>query len=257
MTRKTMFSLEGKITIVTGGARGIGKIVAKQMAMMGSDIAIVDILRNEGLETACEIEKNYGVKSMAYTCDVTDPNQTNKTVNEIANDFGGIDVLFNNAGIVLHKAALEVTPEEWTKIFDVNTHGVFYMARSFAKKLIELERGGSIINNASMSATVVNFPQEQASYNSSKAAVIQMTKSLAVEWHKYGIRVNSISPGYIFTDLTAHVKPEWLDKWAELTPIKRFGKCEELAGAVIYFASDCSSFTSGSNLIIDGLYSAV
>jgi len=254
---KDMFSLQGKKVIVTGGARGIGKTVAEHMAMMGADIAVVDLLADVGQETAGQIAKAYGVKSKAYVCDVTKPDQVEKTVNQVADDFGGLDVLFNNAGVVLHKSSLEVTPEEWTQIFDVNTHGVFFMAAAFARKLIALGRPGSIINNASMSATIVNIPQEQASYNASKAAVVHMTKSLAVEWVNHNIRVNSISPGYIFTDLTAHVNPDWIEAWKGMSPSNRLGKPEELAGAVIYLASDCSSYTNGCDIIIDGGFCCV
>ena len=257
MTKETMFSLAGKRTIVTGGARGIGKVVAEHMAMMGSDIAIIDLLKDEADKTAAGIAKTYGVMSKAYLCDVTNPKEVNAAIDQIATDFGGLDVLFNNAGIVLHKAALEVTPREWTDVFDVNTHGMFFVAQAFAKKLVALGKGGSIINNASMSASIVNIPQEQASYNASKSAAVHMTKSLAIEWIKYGIRVNSLSPGYIFTDLTAHVNPDWLKEWTEMSPCKRLGKPEELAGAVIYLASDCSSYTSGCDLIVDGLFSVV
>ena len=257
MTRESMFSLEGKKVVVTGGARGIGKGVAKDMAMMGADIAIVDRLEKEGAETAKEIAAAYGVKTGAYLCDVSKPKQVSETIDRIAEDFGVLDVLFNNAGIVMHKSALEVSPEEWTDIFDTNTHGVFYVAAAFAKKLIAMKRPGSIINNASISAGIVNFPQEQASYNASKAAVVQLSKSLAIEWVKHGIRVNSISPGYIFTDLVADVRKDWVDEWLAISPYHRMGKIEELSGAVIYLASDCSTYTSGSNFIIDGCYTCL
>jgi NAD(P)-dependent dehydrogenase (short-subunit alcohol dehydrogenase family) len=253
---KNMFSLEGKTVIVTGGARGIGKAVAGPMAEMGADIAVVDLLVDEAQETAAYIEKTYAVKSKAYACDVTKPDQVEKTVGQVADDFGGLDVLFNNAGVVLHKAALEVTPEEWNRILDVNLNGVFYMAAAFARKLVALGRPGSIINNASMSSIIVNYPQEQASYNASKAAVVHLTKSLAVEWIKHDIRVNSISPGYVYTDLTVHVRPDWIKAWENQTP-GRLGKPEELAGAVIYLASDCASYTSGSDIIIDGCFSCI
>jgi NAD(P)-dependent dehydrogenase (short-subunit alcohol dehydrogenase family) len=257
MTKETMFALNGKTAIVTGGARGIGKVVAEHMAMAGADIAVVDLLDAEGKETAEQIAKTYGVKAKAYVCNVTDPKVVESTVNQVAEDFGGLDVLFNNAGIVLHKPALEVTPEEWLNVINVNLNGVFYMAAAFARKLVALGRPGSVINNASMSATIVNYPQEQASYNSSKAAVVHMTKSLAVEWVKHNIRVNALSPGYIATDLTVHVRPDWIEQWKAQTPYGRLGKPEELAGLVIYLASDASTFTSGSNFIVDGCFSCV
>jgi len=257
MTKESMFSLAGKKVVVTGGARGIGKGVAMDMAMMGAEIAIIDRLEKEGAEAAREIAEAHGVKTKAYLCDVSQPEQVAAAMDAAAADFGTLDTLFNNAGICLHKSALEVTPAEWTEIFDTNTHGVFYVAVAFAKKLIAMGRQGSIINTASMSASIVNFPQEQASYNASKAAVVHLTKSLALEWVKHGIRVNCISPGYIFTDLTSGTRADWIEEWVARTPYKRMGKIEELSGAVIYLASDCAAFTSGCEMIIDGCYSCV
>ncbi|MCL2708581.1 MAG: SDR family oxidoreductase [Defluviitaleaceae bacterium] len=254
MTREDMFSLRGKVAVVTGGARGIGKTVGGHLAMMGADVAIIDLLIEEAGETASQIAADHKTTVRAYRCDVTSPGEVNATIEKIADDFGGLDVLFNNAGICQHKAALDVTPDEWKTIYDVNVNGVFYMAQAFAKKLISLGRGGSIINTASMSGTIVNLPQEQASYNSSKAAVAHMTKSLAVEWARYGIRVNSLSPGYIFTEMTASVAKEMTDYWVSVTPFKRMGTPEELSGAVIYLASDCASYTSGCDLIADGCF---
>ena len=257
MTKDGIFSLKGKTAVVTGGARGIGRTVAADMAMMGADIAIIDLLDPLARESAEAIAKQHGVRARAYLCDVTDPARVAETIDAAAADFGGLDVLFNNAGICLHKAALDVTPEEWRGIFDVNVNGVFYTAAAFAKKLIALGRPGSIINTASMSGSIVNYPQEQASYNASKAAVVHITKSLAVEWAGHGIRVNCISPGYIFTEMTAHVRKDWTDQWIALTPYKRMGKPEELSGAVIYLASDCAGFTSGCEIIIDGCFTCV
>ena len=257
MRRDDMFSLKGKVAIVTGGARGIGKTVAGYLAMMGADIAIIDLLEDEMYKTADEIAKAHSVKTRTYRCDVSKPDEAQDTINKIANDLNGLDVLFNNAGICLHKAALDVSSSEWRNIFEVNVDGVFYMCQAFAKKLRSLNRTGSIINMASMSGTIVNLPQEQTSYNASKAAVVHLTKSLAVEWAGYGIRVNSLSPGYIFTEMTATVSQEMVDVWMAASPFKRMGKPEELSGAVIYLASDCSSFTSGSNLIVDGCFTCV
>jgi NAD(P)-dependent dehydrogenase (short-subunit alcohol dehydrogenase family) len=134
---------------------------------------------------------------------------------------------------------------------------VFYVARAFAEYLAAHGKGGSIINTASMSGTIVNYPQEQASYNTSKAALVHMTKSLAVEWAPKGILVNCISPGYIATEMLQFIRQDWKDYWTSIIPFRRLGKPEELAGAVIYLASDASTYTSGSELIIDGCFTCV
>ena len=255
MTRNEIFSLAGKTAVITGSARGIGKVVASHLAMMGADIALIDIL--DAAEAAKSIADEHGKKAKSYICDVTSYEQVNSVIDEIANDFGKIHILFNNAGIVQDKSALELSETEWKRIFDVNVNGVFYMAQAFAKKLIRQKTGGSIINTASMSASIVNIPQQQASYNASKAAVVHLTKSLAVEWAKYDIRVNSISPGYTATDLIGSVPKDRVDEWIANTPYKRMGKPEELSGAVIYLASDSASFTSGCDIVIDGCFTLV
>lgn len=170
---------------------------------------------------------------------------------------GKLDLLFNNAGIVLQKPVIDLTPDEWLNVINVNLNGVFFVAQAFGRYLITRGKQGVIVNTASMSGSIVNYPQQQASYNASKAGVIQLTKSLAVEWADKGIRVNSISPGYIFTELTSFVREDWRELWKDLTPIKRLGKPEELAGAVIYLLSDSASFATGCDLIIDGGFTVV
>src|SRR5699024_5949421 len=161
------------------------------------------------------------------------------------------------AGIVLQKPVIDLEPQEWTKVIDVNLNGMFYMLQAFGRYLINNNIKGSIVNTASMSATIVNYPQQQASYNTAKAGVVQLTKSVAVEWAEHGIRVNCISPGYIFTELTSFVRKDWRDMWIEQTPMKRMGTPEELAGSVIFLLSDASSYASGTDLIIDGGFTTV
>lgn len=170
---------------------------------------------------------------------------------------GTLDILFNNAGIGMHKHCLEVTPEDWKRVNDVNYNGVFYVATAFARFLVSQNKGGSIINTASMSALIVNVPQEQIAYNSSKAGVVQMTHSLAVELARYGIRVNSISPGSIFTEMTAKRPKELRDFWCSRIPLGRMGTPEELATGVIYLASDSAGYTTGCNLVMDGGYTII
>ncbi len=252
-----LFSLEGKNAVVTGGAQGIGKVVATRMAEVGANIAIFDIQEEKARAAAEEIAGLTGKKVLAYSVDVTDPARIKAGIDEAAADFGGLDLLFNNAGIVIHKTAHEVTPEEWARVINVNLNGEYYMASEFARYLKANGRKGSIVNTASMSGHIVNWPQRQASYNSSKAAVIQMTKSLAVEYWEDGIRINSLSPGYMYTELCVHVDPVWQDRWFDLSPSGRYGQPEELCGAVIYLFSDSASFTTGTDLIVDGGYTCV
>ncbi|EIE7937961.1 SDR family oxidoreductase [Salmonella enterica] len=250
-----IFSLKNKVTIVTGGARGIGKVVSSFLAASGSDIAILDI--TDASEVATDLKQRFGIKASAYQCDISEPDNISSCIETAARDMGTLDLLFNNAGICLHKDALLCTPEEWKKVIDINLNGVFFVAQAFSRFLVSKNKTGNIVNMASMSGTIVNIPQRQASYNASKAAVVQLTKSLAVELASKGIRVNSISPGYIKTEMTKTVRQEWQKLWIENTPFKRMGTPEELAGAVIYFLSGASTYTSGADLIIDGCFTVV
>lgn len=253
--KNNIFSLTGKVAVVTGGNQGIGKVVAKYLADAGADIVIWDL--NDATALAQEIAAEYSVRAAALICDVTDPERVRVCMEESARLMGTLDILFNNAGIVYHKAVHELSPQEWQKVIDVNLNGVFYVAQAFARYLIGAEKGGSIINTASMSGSIVNIPQEQASYNTSKAAVVHLTKSLAVEWACKNIRVNSISPGYIQTEMTADLREDWKRVWFGMIPMRRMGTPEELGGAVVYLASDAASYTTGSDMIIDGGFTVV
>lgn len=256
-TLEKLFSLEGKVAIVTGGAQGIGKIVATRMAEVGADIVIFDMQEEKAKDVAKEIADSTGKKTMAIGVDVTKPEAVKEAIEKAGAKMGTLDLLFNNAGIVIHKSNNDVTPEEWLKVISVNLNGEYFMATAFAKYLLAHDKKGAICNTASMSGHIVNWPQEQASYNTSKAGVIQMTKSLAIEYVNSGIRVNCISPGYMYTELTCNVKKEWQDRWMDLSPNGRYGTPEELAGAVIYLLSDGASFTTGTDIIVDGGYTSV
>lgn len=251
---RKIFQPIGETILITGGAQGIGRAIAEYFAEIGINVAIFDNQGDKGLETAKYLTEKFGVKSLAYQVDVTDYEKIEQTLQQAVTDFGKIEMLFNNAGIVIHKPANEITKNEWFKVIDVNLNGVFYVAQAFGKYLIQNNIKGAIVNTASMSGTIVNFPQLQASYNTAKAGVIHLTKSLAVEWAEHGIRVNSVSPGYIYTELTSFVRQDWQDSWIENTPVKRFGKTEELIGAVVYLFSKNATFAVGTDIIVDGGY---
>ena len=247
--------LENKTAYVTGGARGIGKAVAMGLAENGADVAIVDIDMETAASVVSEIE-GMGRRAMAVSCDVTDPVDVAAMVDKIVSAWGRLDIAFNNAGICINVDAQEMTFEQWKKVIDINLTGVFLTSQAAGKVMIK-QKGGVIINTASMSGHIVNVPQPQCAYNASKAGVIQLTKSLAVEWAPYNVRVNSLSPGYIATEMTLKAPDEWKNRWVDLTPAARMGKPEELVSAILYMADDASSYTTGMDLVVDGAFTCM
>jgi NAD(P)-dependent dehydrogenase (short-subunit alcohol dehydrogenase family) len=250
--------LDGKKAFVTGGARGIGKNISIALIEAGADVAIVDVDIEEAIKTAEELA-GYGGKTMAIKADVTSPSEVNVMIDEIVKKFGRLDVAFCNAGICMNIPFAEMTYEQWKKVIDINLSGVFLTAQAAGKQMLKQGEGGSIINTASMSAHIVNVPQPQCSYNASKAGVIQLTKSMAVEWAMSNIRVNSISPGYIATELTLNspsLKP-LIEQWNAMAPLHRMGRPEELQAIAVYLAGDTSHFTTGSDFVIDGAFTCI
>ena len=249
--------LDGKSIFVTGGARGIGKSVAEAFAEAGANVAIVDIDLAEAQVTADEIAKNNGVKTIAIKTDVTNPEEVEAMVQQVVENFGKLDVAFCNAGICINVPAEEMTLAQWQKVIDINLTGVFLTSQAAGKVMLK-QGSGSIINTASMSGHIVNVPQPQCAYNASKAGVIQLTKSMAIEWAKTGVRVNSLSPGYIGTDLVMNDPglKSLISKWEDLSPMGRIGRPEELQSICVYLAGDTSTFTTGSDFIVDGAFSS-
>lgn len=254
MSSLELFSLKGKKSFITGGAQGIGKTIAIAYAQAGADVAIVDIDIDLAEQTAKEISE-LGVNSFAVKTDVTKPVDVDEMMAQVLKEFGRLDVAVNNAGIVTVIPAEEMTYPEWLNVIDVNLNGVFLTAQAAGKAMIN-QKSGSIISTASMSAHIVNIPQKIAHYTTSKAGVLHLTRSLAVEWAPYNVRVNCISPGYIATELVKSLT-EYLPTWTERTPMGRIGNPEDLIGAYVYLASDASAWTTGSDIVVDGGYTAV
>ncbi len=247
--------LDGKKGFVTGAARGIGKCTATAFAEAGADVAIVDLDIAEAQKTAKELADQTGRKVIAIQTDCTDPAQVDAMVEQVVKELGGLDFCHNNAGICINAPAEEMTYEQWRKVIDINLNGVFLTDLAAGKYMLA-HGGGSIINTASMSGHIVNVPQPQCAYNASKAGVIQLTKSLAVEWAKKGVRVNSISPGYIGTELILANQSlvPLIEQWNAMAPMGRLGKPEELESICVYLAGDTSSFTTGSDFVVDGAF---
>ena len=248
--------LDGKRSFVTGGARGIGKAIATALAEAGSDVALLDVDIATAQQTAAEIAQATGRVIRAYEVDVTQEAQVDAVVQQLIEDLGGLDCAFCNAGICLNVPAAENDPCPVEKRSSTSTSPGCFSPPGLAGRYMIRQGKGSIVNTASMSAHIVNVPQPQCSYNASKAGVIQLTKSLAIEWAPYGVRVNSISPGYIGTELTLQsesLKP-LISQWNAMAPLHRLGKPEELQAIAVYLAGDASPFTTGSDFVIDGAF---
>ncbi len=254
MDVRKLFSLEGKKGFITGGAQGIGKTIALAYAQLGAEVAVVDMNFEKAEATAKEIAAQSGKKCVALKCNVTDPASVAAMMAGYEKELNTIDFAVNNAGIFTPDAALDISPEAFKSVIDVNLNGVFFTAQAAARLMVSQKRPGSIISTASMSAHIINLPQTIANYCAAKAGVVHLTKALAVEWAKHNIRVNCVSPGYIQTELIASLKdllPVWSSKMPEGS---RLGYPEDLIGIFVYLASDASLFATGSDFIVDGGY---
>ena len=241
------FRLDGRVAVVTGGNRGLGLAFARALGEAGAKVAIA--ARDEA--KSADVAGELGV--LAVPLDVTDPASVDAMLERVTGELGPVDVLVNNAGACFHRPALEVPEQEWRDVLDVNVDGVWRCARAVGAQMVE--RGtGSIVNIGSMSAMIVNRPQMQPAYNASKAAVHQLTKSLAAEWAPHGVRVNALAPGYTKTEMSPVDEPRFRRHWIEDAPMERYATPEELGPSLLYLASDASSFVTGSVLVVDGGY---
>jgi NAD(P)-dependent dehydrogenase (short-subunit alcohol dehydrogenase family) len=253
------FRLDGRVALVTGGAQGIGRGFAHALGEAGAAVAIVDVSTDKAEGVVGELSQK-GIEAMAVTADVTQPDQVQAMLDAILKKWGRLTIACNNAGIGFWADSETMPKEQWDKVVDLNLTAVFLCAQVEARAMLEAGYG-KIINTASMSGHIVNFPQNQAAYNATKAAVLHLTRSLATEWAPRGVRVNSISPGYTRTKLVDDLiaSPEgqrMVPKWMELTPMGRMAEVTDLQGAVVYLASEASDFVTGHDIVIDGGYCA-
>jgi NAD(P)-dependent dehydrogenase (short-subunit alcohol dehydrogenase family) len=254
---KNPFDLTGKTALITGAGQGIGREIARVLASAGADIIVAEFNAKTGKDAVKEM-KSLGRNSFFLEVNVSDSKSVAAMTEVAYKKAKKIDILVNNAGVSGNFPAEETTDKEWKRVMGINLDGVFYCCRDIGTRM--LKRGsGSIVNIASMSGHIVNDPQPQAPYNISKAAVIMLTKSLGAEWAKRGVRVNSVSPGYIGTDLVKGVldlNPAWKERWSSMTPMGHLGEPNDVANAVWYLASDASKFATGTDLIVDGGYTS-
>ena len=250
------YKMDGRVAVVTGGARGIGLEICRALAEAGATIVIADLLEDQALRSAEGLVTD-GHRASALRLDVTDPDAVTAAADSVVETHGSVDVLVNNAGIARSSNAAEASDADWREVIDVDLNGVYWCARAFGKHMIERQRG-SIVNLGSMSGLIVNKPQPQAAYNAAKSGVHMLTKSLACEWAAHNVRVNAIAPGYIVTEMTKEGREneDWYPHWIEMTPMQRCGEPHEIASTALFLASDASSFFTGSVLSVDGGYTA-
>ena len=248
------FSLEGQVGIITGGGQGLGKVFCQAFAEAGADVVVAEINPETGPVTVEEVEAR-GRRGLFVQTDVRSHESIDAMVDSALETFGKIDFLMNNAGVTIWCEAENVSEADWRQVIDVNLNGLFFCSQAVGRHMIE-RGGGRIINIASMSGLIANFPQAQASYNTSKAAVIHLTKSLAAEWAPHNIRVNAIAPGYMSTPMAQPFfeDPNYGGVWMKAIPMKRPGQPEELGPLAVFLASEASSYVTGTTIVIDGGY---
>lgn len=252
------FRLDGRVALVTGGGQGIGRAFAHALGEAGAAVAVVDISADHANAVSAELAAKV-VDAAAIVADVRQPYQVNAMVAAVLARWGRLTIGVNNAGIGLWADAEAMTIAEWDRVIALNLRGVFLCAQAEGRAMLAAGYG-KIINTASMSGSIVNTPQNQVAYNASKAGVIQLTRSLAAEWARRGVRANSISPGYTRTLLVDNllatpIGQSMMPTWLRMTPMGRMGEVTDLQGAVVYLASETSDFMTGHDLVIDGGYS--
>ena len=250
--------LAGSVAVVTGGARGLGLSIARALGRNGVRLGLVDLL--DSVETSAAQLGEDGVEAVGVTADVTSADDVAAAFAQVSQRLGSPSLLVNAAGVVVWEDSLEATPESWRRVIDINLTGTFLCCQALGRACRDGGHPGAIVNISSMSGRIVNVPQHQASYNASKAAVDQLTKSLAVEWADLGVRVNAVAPGYFLSDMTrqfTEANPELAARWRGMIPLGRMGEPQDLDGLVTFLCSSASSYVDGQSIVIDGAYTAL
>lgn len=248
--------LDGKVAVVTGAGQGIGAACARALGEAGATVIVADMMADRVEASVAELKK-LGIKAHGAKLDVTKSAEVDSVAADVIKKHGRVDILVNNAGVAKSDVKAEDTSDaHWRFHMDVNLDGLFWCCRAFGRQMLK-QKSGSIVNIGSMSGFIVNKPQPQSFYNASKAAVHHLTRSLAAEWAKQGVRVNAVAPTYIETPLTSfgiNESPEMYKTWLEMTPMGRVGQPDEIASVVHFLASDAASLMTGSIVLADGGY---
>ncbi len=255
---KNLFDLTGQVAVVTGASTGLGVQMAKALASQGANLVLMARRQNLLDENKAEIEKEYGVKVLAYACDITDTEKVKGAVAATMAEFGRVDILINNAGTGAVAPAAEITDEQFNNELQIDLFGTFVCAREFGKEMLKAHYG-RIINISSMYGLVGNMAATCAPYHAAKGGVCNLTRALAAEWGKEGITVNSICPGYFWTPLTqATLETDWFTEYAKgAIPVGRYGAEGELDTCTLFLASPASAYVNGQNIAVDGGYTCI
>ena len=241
--------LNGKVALITGAARGIGKAIALKFASEGASIAFTDLVINESAEETLKELEAFGVKVKAYASNAADFEATQEVVAEIEKEFGRVDILVNNAGITKDGLVMRMSEAQWDAVIDVNMKSAFNFLHAVVP-IMARQKGGSIINMASIAGQTGN--PGQVNYSASKAGLIAMAKSVAKEMGPRGVRANAIAPGYVITEMTEVLPQAVKDEFIKLIPLKRGATVEEIANTALYLASDLSSYVTGQVIAVNG-----
>ena len=244
--------LAGQVALVTGGSKGLGREFCRALAGAGAAVAVLSRHRDECDVVVGELTAT-GARALSVEADVTDRDALERCREQVETTLGPVDVLVNNAGIAMKCDALDITVDDWRRVMAVNVDGVWNGSQIFGSGMVARRRG-TIINIGSMSGFIVNRPQNQPGYNASKAAVHHLTRSLAAEWAPFGVRVNALAPGYVRTEMSPVDAPELQRQWIEDAPMRRAAEVTEFGPAIVFLASDASSFMTGEIMVMDGGY---
>ena len=248
-----LFRLDGKTAVVTGGGRGLGQYMAEALSDAGANVVLCS-RKQEALEEVKEGIETRGGKAIALACDVTDPEDVNRVVEEAEGSLGPIDVLVNNSGATWGAPAEEMPVEKFDQVVRVNVRGTFLMSQAVGRRMIERGEGGRIINISSVAGLVGGDPEymQTVGYNTSKGAVISMTRDLATSWARHGINVNAIAPGWFPTKMSGGLIAQHEEKMLGGIPLHRFGNPEDIKGVVLFLASPAAAYVTGQTVVVDG-----
>ncbi len=248
-----LFRLDGKTAIVTGGGRGLGQYMAEALSDAGANVVLCS-RKKEALEEVKEGIEARGGKALALACDVTEPDDVENVVSETEEHFGAVDILVNNSGATWGAPAEEMPLEKFDLVVQVNVRGTFLVSQTVGRRMIERGEGGKIVNIASIAGLVGGHPDymQTIGYNTSKGAIISMTRALATAWARHNINVNAIAPGWFPTKMSSGLIEQFEDRMLEDIPMHRFGGPEDLKGAIVFLASPAAAYVTGQTVVVDG-----